>query len=145
MWHENFYPKKLIYKKIKKIMNKHIKLFESFSEYDAISKFINVLDEPRQSPDGFLLPSSEIDFWRFERAGAGEGLKKILENPEIVNSPEVAKLMKDMLIDTIEIEGDTVIVSYLPMSKNQWVNQNFGDYVDDEGNEISYEDYLENF
>jgi hypothetical protein len=53
--------------------------------------------------------------------------------------------MKDMLIDTIEIEGDTVIVSYLPMSKNQWVNQNFGDYVDDEGNEISYEDYLENF
>jgi len=125
---------------------KNIKLFESFSKMDDISKFIDVLDEPRQNPEGFLLGSDDLDFWRFERAGAGEGLKEFLKNPGILDDPEVRKLMDSFLIDRVESNGDdSITVYYLPMSKSEWVAQHFSDYEDEEGNSMSYEEYLENF
>jgi hypothetical protein len=124
---------------------KHIKLFEQFmssDDIDKVKKFIEVLDFPRQNPEGYIMPSGEVSI-SGDILGSEyeEGYNIISKNPEILNDPEIIKEMEQYLIGDINIdtENDTVSIDYFPMSKSEYYDKNY----DDDG--LTYDEYLENF
>lgn len=120
---------------------KYIKLFEAW-ENNELSTFIEVLDFPRQNPEGYLMSFGEISISRDVIGSRYEpGYNAIVENPEILNSPEFRNLMDKYLIQDINIdeENDTIDINYFPMSRSEYYTNNY----DDDG--LSYEEYLEYF
>jgi hypothetical protein len=129
---------------------RHIKIFESFKPITlidvpdpmkVIKDFCDVLDFPRQNEDGFLLGSGVVDYeYDIKGKSYEDGYRWIKENPEILEIPEIKKLLSEWSILGIEFlpDGD-IQVTYEPMTKSQW---DIGGY-DDTG--MSYKEYLEEF
>ena len=124
---------------------KHIKLFEQFMGSDPIEqvkKFIEVLDFPRQNPDGYIMSTGEVSISNnILGSEYEEGYNIISKDPEILNDPEIIKEMDKYLIREINIDtkNDIVSIDYLPMSKSEYYNQNYDD------GDLTYAEYLENF
>lgn len=124
---------------------KHIKLFENFESnfIDPVKKFIEVLDYPRQNPEGYIVSRGEISIsgdilgTDYER-----GYDIISKYPEILEYPEIKKSMDEYLIRGINIDtkNDTISIDYLPVSRSEYYANDFDD-IDG----LTYDEYLENF